>query len=71
MTTWTDPPGEDDPRARTYVTVISVPYFGDGGVQRLYAPMRQPGPEPEPYPLPVGEPGQPGPEVVPELEASL
>jgi hypothetical protein len=45
MTTWTDPPGEGDPRG--YVTVISVPYFGDGGVQRLHAPMKDPGPEPE------------------------
>ena len=31
----------------TYVTEISVPYFGDGGVQRLHAPMKDPGPEPE------------------------
>ena len=27
---------------RSYVTEVSVPYFGDGGVQRLYAPMKQP-----------------------------
>ena len=58
-----------------YVTVVSVPYFGDGGVQRLYAPMRQPESEPEaasnPYSLSISEPGQPGPEVVPDLEASL
>ena len=46
-------PGRDgEPRAgrrepRTYVTVISVPCFGDGGVQRLHAPMKDPGPEPE------------------------
>ncbi len=26
---------------RSYVTEVSVPYFGDGGVQRLYAPMKQ------------------------------
>jgi hypothetical protein len=32
---------------RTYVTTVSVPYFGDGGVQRLHAPMKDPGPEPE------------------------
>jgi hypothetical protein len=32
---------------RTYVTVISVPNFGDGGVQRLHTPMKDPGPEPE------------------------
>jgi hypothetical protein len=32
---------------RTYVTVLSVPYFGDGGVQRLHTPMKDPGPEPE------------------------
>jgi hypothetical protein len=59
----------------TYVTEVSVPYFGDGGVQRLYAPMKQPEPEPEaesnPGSLPVSQPGQPGPEVVPEPEASL
>ncbi len=39
------PAGHREPRA--YVTVISVPYFGDGGVQRLYARMKDPGPEPE------------------------
>jgi hypothetical protein len=27
---------------RSYVTEVSVPSFGDGGVQRLYAPMKQP-----------------------------
>jgi hypothetical protein len=32
---------------RTYVTEVSVPYFGDGGVQRLHARMKDPGPEPE------------------------
>ena len=32
---------------RTYVTEVSVPYFGDGGVQRLHARMKKPGPEPE------------------------
>ena len=32
---------------RTYVTEISVPHFGDGGVQRLHARMKDPGPEPE------------------------
>jgi hypothetical protein len=32
---------------RAYLTVISVPYFGDGGVQRLHARMKDPGPEPE------------------------
>jgi hypothetical protein len=32
---------------RTYVTVISVPYFGDGGVQRLHGRMKDPGSEPE------------------------
>jgi hypothetical protein len=32
---------------RTYVTEISVPHFGDGGVQRLHAPTKDPGPEPE------------------------
>jgi hypothetical protein len=39
------PAGHREPRA--YVTVISVPYFGDGGVQRLHARMKDPGPEPE------------------------
>ena len=33
--------------SRTYVTVISVPRFGDGGVQRLHARMKDPGREPE------------------------
>ena len=32
---------------RTYVTVISVPHFGDGGVQRLHGRMKDPRPEPE------------------------
>ena len=32
---------------RTYVTVISVPHFGDDGVQRLHSRMKDPGPEPE------------------------
>ena len=31
----------------TYVTEISVPYFGDGGVQRLHGRMKDPGSEPE------------------------
>jgi hypothetical protein len=39
-------PPADHREPRTYVTVISVPDFGDGGVQRLYAPMKDPGPEP-------------------------
>jgi hypothetical protein len=39
------PAGHDE--LRTYVTEISVPHFGDGGVQRLYARMKDPGPEPE------------------------
>ena len=33
--------------SRTYVTTVSVPHFGDGGVQRLHARMKDPGPEPE------------------------
>jgi hypothetical protein len=37
--------GHREPRA--YVTVISVPNFGDGGVQRLHSRMKDPGPEPE------------------------
>ena len=67
------PAGHGEPRA--YVTEISVPYFGDGGVQRLHAPMKQPGPEPGADPSPgslsISEPGQPGSEAVPELEAWL
>jgi hypothetical protein len=50
MSTWNDPPGERDPRTaepRAYVTETSVAYFGDGGVQRLHVPMKDPGPEPE------------------------
>jgi hypothetical protein len=31
---------------RAYVTEISVPYFGDGGVQRLHARMKDADPEP-------------------------
>lgn len=38
------PAGHREPR--TYVTEISVPYFGDGGVQRLHGRMKDPGPEP-------------------------
>ena len=38
------PAGHREPR--TYVTEISVPYFGDGGVQRLHA-RKDPGPEPD------------------------
>jgi hypothetical protein len=68
-------PAADRREPRTYVTVVSVPYFGDGGVQRLHAPMKQPEPEPEaesnPYSLPISTPAQPGPEVVPDPEASL
>lgn len=33
---------------RTYVTEISVPDFGDGGVQRLHNHFLQPETEPEP-----------------------
>ncbi len=40
------PAGHSEPCA--YVTEISVPYFGDGGVQRLHVRMKDPGPEPEP-----------------------
>jgi hypothetical protein len=32
----------------TYVTEVSVPRFGDGGVQRLHAPMKEPEPGLEP-----------------------
>ena len=30
-----------------FVTVISVPRFGDDGVQRLHSRMKDPGPEPD------------------------
>ena len=36
--------------APEYVTEISVPSFGDGGVQRLHSHMREPEPLPEPEP---------------------
>ena len=49
---WTEPdpgrePSPERCEPRTYVTEISVPHLGDGGVQRLFAPMKQPEPEPE------------------------
>lgn len=31
MTTWSDYP------AREYVTEVSIPHFGDGGIQRLHS----------------------------------
>ncbi len=48
-----DPDRDREPQAghrepRTYVTTVSVPHCGNGGVQRLHAPMKDPGPEPEP-----------------------
>jgi hypothetical protein len=59
----------------TCVTAVWVPYFGDSAVQRLHAPVNQPGSEPEaesnPDSLWISESARPGPEVVPELEASL
>ena len=33
-----------------YVTEISVPSFGNGGVQRLHSQLREPEPLPEPEP---------------------
>ena len=52
---WTGPGPGSEPREpfpercapRTYVTEISVPHLGGGGVQRLFAPMKQPESEPE------------------------
>ena len=44
----TAPAAEAPPR--TYITEISVPSFGDNGVQRLHAPMLQPEPLPEAEP---------------------
>jgi hypothetical protein len=38
----------------TYVTTVSVPHFGDGGVQRLHARMKDPGPAPEADPGDAG-----------------
>jgi hypothetical protein len=40
-------PPADHREPCTYVTEISVPYFGDGGVQRLHARMKDPRPEPD------------------------
>jgi len=66
-------PAAERPEPRTWVTVVCAPSFGDGGVQRLHAPMQSPEPEAEPsrYPLPVSEPARPGPAAVPEPEAWL
>ncbi len=36
--------------APEYVTEISVPSFGNGGIQRLRSHMREPEPLPEPEP---------------------
>ncbi len=36
--------------APEYVTEISVPAFGNGGIQRLRSHMREPEPLPEPEP---------------------
>lgn len=44
--------------APEYVTEISVPSFGDGGVQRLHARMLQPDPLPAPEPEPEAEAGR-------------
>jgi hypothetical protein len=44
--------------APEYVTEISVPTFGDGGVQRLHARMLQPDPLPAPEPELEAEAGQ-------------
>lgn len=41
-------PDRGEPRA--YVTEISVPTFGDGGVQRLHSHMMEPEPLPGPEP---------------------
>jgi hypothetical protein len=38
--------------APEYVTEISVPSFGDGGVQRLCSHLREPEPLPDPEPEP-------------------
>ena len=40
------------PGPAAYVTEISVPDPGDGGVQRLRSHMREPEPLPEPEPEP-------------------
>jgi len=46
---WLEPGPEDRHpygfEPRTYVTEISVPDFGDGGIQRLHSRMREPGPD--------------------------
>lgn len=38
---WTGQAAENDGQGTSYVTKISVPRFGDDGVQRLRAPMKQ------------------------------
>jgi hypothetical protein len=44
--------------APEYVTEVSVPGFGDGGVQRLCSHMRSPEPLPEPEAEPEPEIGR-------------
>jgi len=44
--------------APEYVTEISVPSFGDGGIQRLRSRMLEPEPLPEPLPEPEAEAGR-------------
>jgi len=41
-----------------YVTEVSRPHLGDGGVQRLHAPVKEPEPELDasPHPEPEAEP---------------
>ena len=38
-----------------YLTEVSAPSFGDGGIQRLHSHMREPEPLPEPEPEPERE----------------
>ncbi len=40
----------DQRESRTYVTMVSVPHLGDGGVLRLHVRMKEPEPEPGPEP---------------------
>ena len=46
---------DPQPEAVIYVTEVSAPSFGDGGIQRLHSHMREPEPLPEPEPEPERE----------------
>jgi hypothetical protein len=58
--------GPDGFERRTYITEVSVPTPGDGGVQRLCSRMREPEPLPEAEP-----PAEVGADAKAELEAGI